>query len=110
MPYRYGSYFIYEANNNTKQFKVSNFVNTTSQDALAFYPQFMYESILKTSTGNPNFKFKVTNTPFPITARLKARAASASGMFVVFVVGIAFALIPAAIVSTVLNEREKNLK
>lgn len=29
-PYRYGSYLIYEANNLTKTFKVSNFVNTTS--------------------------------------------------------------------------------
>jgi hypothetical protein len=31
-------------------------------------------------------------------------------MFIVFVVGIAFALIPAAIVSNLLYEREKNLK
>ena len=47
MPYRYGSYLIYEANNNTKQFKIVSFVNITSQDAPALYPQFMYESILK---------------------------------------------------------------
>lgn len=70
----------------------------------------MYESILKSSTGDPNFSLKVTNTPFPITAKLKERAAAASGMFVVFVIGIAFALIPAAIVSSILHEREKNLK
>lgn len=29
-PYRYGSYFIYEANNLTKQFKVASFLNLTS--------------------------------------------------------------------------------
>ena len=31
-------------------------------------------------------------------------------MFVVFVVSIGFALIPAAVVSFILNERDKNLK
>lgn len=31
-------------------------------------------------------------------------------MFIVFIVGIAFALIPATIVSVILYEREKNLK
>ena len=45
-PYRYGSYFIYEANNLTKQFRVASLVNLTSQDATALFPQFMYESIL----------------------------------------------------------------
>jgi hypothetical protein len=29
-PYRYGSFFIYEANNLTKQFKVVCYVNLTS--------------------------------------------------------------------------------
>jgi hypothetical protein len=47
MPYSYGSYFIYEANNSTKQFKVASLLNLTSQDATALYPQFMYESILR---------------------------------------------------------------
>ncbi len=37
-PYRYGSYYIYEANNRTKQFKVASFLNITSQDVTALYP------------------------------------------------------------------------
>lgn len=41
---------------------------------------------------------------------MKDRAASASGIFIVFVVAIGFALIPASIVSFILVEREKNLK
>ncbi len=68
-PYRYGSYFIFEANNMTKQFKVSSFVNLTSQDVTALYPQFMYEAILKQATGNPNLKFTVINAPFPVTQK-----------------------------------------
>lgn len=33
----YGSYFLYEMNNSTKQFKVATFVNTTSQEAVIYY-------------------------------------------------------------------------
>lgn len=65
-PYRYGSYFIYEANNQTKQFKVASLLNITSQDVTALFPQFMYESILQQATGNPNLKFKVVTAPFPV--------------------------------------------
>jgi transglutaminase/protease-like cytokinesis protein 3 len=70
-PYRYGSYFIYEANNKTKQFKFTTLLNITSQDVTPLYPQFMYEAILKQATGNPNLKFKVTTAPFPVRAYMK---------------------------------------
>ena len=42
LPYRYGSYFILEADNYTKSFKTATFINTTSQDAAAYFPQFLY--------------------------------------------------------------------
>lgn len=70
-PYRYGSYFIYEANNLTKQFRVASLVNLTSQDATALFPQFMYESILQQATGNPNLQFKVITAPFPVPGNAK---------------------------------------
>ena len=70
----------------------------------------MYEAILKAATGNPSLKFKVINSPFPVTQKLKDRAAASNGIFIVFVVGIGFALIPASIISFLLHEREKNLK
>ena len=37
-PYRFGSYLIYQANNITKDYKVVNYVNTTSQDVAIAYP------------------------------------------------------------------------
>lgn len=54
-PYRFGSYLIYEANNVTKHYKVVNYVNTTSQDVAIAYPQFMYEAILRSTTGIDHF-------------------------------------------------------
>ena len=54
-PYRYGSYLIYQANNVTKDYKVINYVNTTSQDVAIAYPHFMYEAILRSATGRSQF-------------------------------------------------------
>lgn len=109
-PYRFGSYFLYEANNLTKQFKAAVFLNLTSQDVAAAYPQYLYEAILKQALGKPNLKYSVTTAPYPVTQKLRNRAATASGFFIAFIVSIAFALVPATVVSFILNEREKNLK
>jgi hypothetical protein len=105
-PYRVGSYYFYEANNKTKQFKVATFMNLTSQDVMALYPQFLYESILKTATGRDDLKLSVTTTPFPLVKTQRDREDSASGIFVCFVVGVGLALIPASIVSRVCHEKE----
>jgi hypothetical protein len=70
----------------------------------------MYESILKQATGNPNLKFKVTTAPFPVRDYLKQFQKQANGVFIVFVVSIGFALIPASMVSYIVSERVKNLK
>ena len=70
----------------------------------------MYEAILKQASGNPNFKFETVTSPFPVTEKLRRRAASASGVFIVFVVSIGYALIPAAVISFIRNERDKNVK
>jgi len=73
------------------------------------FPQFIYESILRVASGNKDLKFEVTSVPFPITDKQHDRIEEASGIFVCFVVGIAFSLIPASIVSRMVNEKERGL-
>ena len=85
-------------------------MNTTSQDIFPISTQLMYEAILKEASGNSNFKFKVSSTPFPVTQRLRDREVSSGAISMCFVVGIGFALIPAGMISFVVNEREKELK
>lgn len=53
-PYRYGSYNIYQANNITNQFIFINYINVTSQDVSALYPQYMYQAILRVALGDPD--------------------------------------------------------
>eukprot|EP00347_Sterkiella_histriomuscorum_P006793 403351411 len=109
-PYRYGSYFIYEADRSRMRFKTLTLVNLTSQDAAAFYPHFLYQAIIRAASGKPNYHFDVTTKSFPVTAFQKTRSAQVSGIFIVVVVAIAFSLIPAVIISFILSEKEKKIK
>lgn len=54
-PYRYGSYQVYRAIKSNNTYNVNNYLNVTSQDVSALYPQFMYTSILRTATDDPEF-------------------------------------------------------
>ena len=68
----------------------------------------MYEAVLKVATGNPNFKFKVTTAPFPLSEKMLEREVVANGLFIVFVISIGFALIPASLISFVIQENVNN--
>lgn len=65
-PYRYGSYQIYHANRNDQTYSIVSFLNVTSQDVTAMYPQYMYQALLRTVTNDPDFIFDITSVPFPI--------------------------------------------
>lgn len=54
-PYIYGSYEIFQADRISQEYKFVSYVNITSGDSVALFPQFMYESILKVATDDPDF-------------------------------------------------------
>ena len=70
----------------------------------------MYESILRHATGNAEFAFEVTTVPFPILKALEERGTSSLAFNFTFLISIALALIPCAMVSFILREREEALK
>jgi len=77
---------------------------------MALYPQFIYESILKTATNDSDFTFSVTTQPFPVFYVFKQREQAGNAIDFAFMVGIGLSLIPTVIVSFILKEREDNLK
>jgi ATP-binding cassette subfamily A (ABC1) protein 3 len=89
---------------------VNTQLNLTSQDVMALYPQFIYESILKTATNDSDFTFAVTTQPFPVFYVFKQREQAGNAIDFAFMVGIGLSLIPTVIVSFILKEREDNLK
>ena len=109
-PYRYGSYQIYSADNSTQQYSVNCFMNLTSQDAAGFIPQYMYESVLRTATNNPNFSFTTITTPYPVLYVLKQRGNATVAFDFAYMVTIAIALIPCVMIAFILKEREDSLK
>ena len=52
----------------------------------------------------------MTNTPFPLTEVLSLQEKTVSGVFIVFVVSVAYALVSASTVAFIAYEKEKNLK
>jgi len=109
-PYRYGSFYFFEANNATKQFKVATFVNMTSNDVTNYFSHYLYTAILSTASGRSDLNFTTTNVPFPKSARNPGFPNDANGIFVSFCVGISFALIPASIISRIVHEKERGLQ
>lgn len=65
-PFRFVSYQIYEADSSTLDIKINTFVNTTSSDVMGYFPQYMYESALKTATQNPDLKVNLNTIPYPL--------------------------------------------
>jgi len=72
----YGSYEMYEANKEEQTYKFVSYVNLTSTASVALFPSFMYESILKIATDDPEFEFKTRSTPYPLTYEIKKRVAT----------------------------------
>jgi hypothetical protein len=52
----------------------------------------------------------LTVTPYPVTRYIKTNLKGTSPFFIVFFVSISFALIPAAMITFIMDERERNLK
>ena len=84
-------------------------MNLTSNDVVNYYPQFLYEAVIKSASGRKDLDFKVTNVPFPKSVRNRGYETDANGIFVAFCAGISFALIPASIVSRIVHEKERGL-
>ena len=89
---------------------MATFVNATSAEAAPVYLQSMYDAVLKTATGDPEVTMRLTNTPFPVSKVLLQQQNTVSGIFVVLVCCVAFALLPASIVTFIAQERASNLK
>lgn len=65
-PYRFGSYNIFRANKDEQFYQIVNYLNITSQDVTAMYPQYMYTAILRVGLDLPDLNFNVTSVAYPV--------------------------------------------
>ena len=70
----------------------------------------MYEATLRVATGDPDFKLEFNAHAWPITQRMMDGFKAFNSSFVCFVIAVAFALVPAMVISFLIHERESNLR
>lgn len=109
-PYRYGSYAVYKANKDSHDFEITSYINSTSSFTAAYFPQFMYESVLKSASDNTDFTFTTVNAPLPVFDVFTQRQDAGGALDFAFMVSLAFAMIPTTMIAFILNERELQLK
>ena len=88
---------MYQADTKYDSYMFYSYVNMTQSEGVSLYPQFMYESILKVATGNPNFEYKVRNTPYPNTNEVAKRKVRGISLGITFLLATAFCLLTATI-------------
>ena len=77
----------------------------TSDSSVALFPQFMYESVLKIATGDPEFKFKTRSRVFPPTYEVRRRVATSDAGAIVFFSAIAYSIVITVTISYLVVER-----
>lgn len=82
----------------------------TNAEAVAMYPQAMYESILKVALNDTSFEFKVRNSPYPITHVVTERKRVGNSMSVIFMTAVSFSMLVTSIVGHVVTERVEGFK
>ena len=108
-PFRYGSYLFNMLDYTNNQYRIATFANTTSQESNVAFAQFMYEAVLKQATSNSSFQYTMVNDPMPIVQIFRDREKSGNGIFLGFVLAIAFSLIPTSIIGYLMSEKVNSL-
>ena len=72
-PWSYGSYQLYEMDEERHSYKFLTFVNLTESFSKQLYPQFMIESVMKNAMEDDDFEMKVRSTPFPMPAEVEGK-------------------------------------
>ena len=109
-PYIYGSYEMFQADSVNHEYKFITYVNMTSPAGVVTFPAFMYESILKVATEDPEFEFRTRSTPYPPTYEMKRRIATSDAGAIIFFSAIAYSIVITVTISYLVVERASQLK
>ena len=81
-----------------------------SRKAVSYFDQFIYQSILNTAIEDREVTFTCQSSPFPVFYQDKKLLEAYSAVSFSVILGIALSLIPSVLVSTIIKERELQLK
>ena len=101
---------MFQADSVNHEYKFVTYVNLTSPAGVTTFPQFMYESILKTATQDPEFEFTTRSSPYPPTYEMKRRIATSDAGSIIFFSAIAYSIVITVTISYLVVERVSQLK
>ena len=109
-PNRYGSVYIKTFDRASMTYSFAIFTNSSSQDSSGAFLGFFLQSVVRTVLQNSNMQLNFANAPLPLRYSTMQLQESADGGTVSVALVIAFALVPASIISFIVKEREDSLK
>jgi ATP-binding cassette subfamily A (ABC1) protein 3 len=102
----YGALYSIKSNSNNKQYNVIQVVNGKARQSPMMYAYLFMNQILSKN----DIKFEFTHYPLPTTYDNQDNSKALNNFCLVFFVSIAFSLIPANFISSIVSERINNSK
>jgi ATP-binding cassette subfamily A (ABC1) protein 3 len=109
-PSRYGSMYLKTCDPANHLYEFVLFVNISSQDAAGAFMSYASQTLLRTVRKDPKLRLTFANAPLPLTYKTRNREEAKNGAIVSNTLVIAFALVPASVISFIVREREDSLK
>eukprot|EP01022_Parablepharisma_sp_SALTPOND_P008914 TRINITY_DN1372_c0_g1_i1.p1 TRINITY_DN1372_c0_g1~~TRINITY_DN1372_c0_g1_i1.p1 ORF type:complete len:1416 (+),score=145.61 TRINITY_DN1372_c0_g1_i1:2023-6270(+) len=106
----YGSLFISTLDKGQHQYKVAIFSNLKSQDSSVIYHNLVGESIIRFAANKPSLQIWTHTSPLPLTYKTKTLEKRKNGNALGQSVVLAFALVPASLITYLVKERQDQLK
>ena len=82
----------------------------TADESAVYFPAYMYESILRVATGDPEFEFKVKSITYPVNHLMRRYFATSDASTIIFFVSITYSIIITMVMSYLVVERSTQLK
>ena len=105
-PNNFGALYTIQVDFDNNRYDVIQIINGKARQSPMMYAYFFMQQILNIS----GIKFNFTHYPLPTTYNNKSNSKALNNFCLVFFVSIAFALIPANFISSIVSERINNSK
>ena len=109
-PSRYGSIYAKSVDLTNQIYEFTIFANISSQDSAGAFMGIFAQTILRTALQKPGLRVAFANAPLPLPYATRNQEEAKNGGLVSSALVVAFALVPASIISFIVKEREDNLK
>lgn len=107
---RYGSTFISTLDNVKNIYELTILASLYSQESTVVFNNLLGEAIVRMAANKPNLQINIYTAPLPLTYLAKDLENRKNGNALGQSIVLAFALMPATVISSIVKEKQDNLK